>query len=156
MTTQFISDAQTRTTLVITETHVNAALLLVSRLLFGGYFVYAGMGHFMHHATLAAYAASRGVPAADLAVLGTGLLLIAGGTSIAAGIAPKVGAIFIAVFLLGVTPIMHAYWNDADPAQRANDLVNFTKNLALLGAAGLVAAIPEPWPLSPQRRVFEV
>jgi hypothetical protein len=29
-----------------------------------------------------------------------------------------------------------------------HEFVNFTKNLALLGAAALTATIPEPWPAS--------
>jgi hypothetical protein len=29
--------------------------------------------------------------------------------------------------------------------QRANDLANFGKNIALLGGACFVAAMPEPW-----------
>jgi uncharacterized membrane protein YphA (DoxX/SURF4 family) len=98
----------------------------------------------MYHATLAPLAAMRGVPAPDLAVLGTGALLLAGGLSIMTGFVPKVGATLIAIFLIGVTPIMHAFWRDADAMQRANDLANFGKNIALLGGACFVAAMPEP------------
>ena len=36
---------------------------------------------------------------------------------------------------------MHAFWNDITPAERAADLANFTKNVALLGATAFVAAI---------------
>ena len=30
--------------------------------------------------------------------------------------------------------------------QRTQELVNFTKNIALIGGAAFAAAIPEPWP----------
>jgi uncharacterized membrane protein YphA (DoxX/SURF4 family) len=133
------------TVVIVTESHVNAALLLLGRLIFGGFWVYSGFDHFMHHATLAPLAAMHGVPAPDLAVLGTGALLLAGGLSIMTGFVPKVGATLIAIFLVGVTPIMHAFWRDADAMQRANDLVNFGKNIALLGGTCFVAAMPEPW-----------
>src|SRR5262249_54744485 len=104
---------------------------------------YSGLEHFMNHATLVPFAAMHGVPAPELAVFGTGALILAGGLSIMTGFVPKVGATLIAIFLIGVTPIMHAFWRDADAMQRANDLVNFTKNIALLGGACLVAAMPE-------------
>jgi putative oxidoreductase len=134
-----------RTLIVLTESHVNAVLLTLGRLIFGGYWVYSGLEHFITHATMAPYAAMHGVPAPDLAVLGTGALLLAGGVSIMTGFVPRVGATLIAIFLIGVTPIMHAFWRDADAVQRANDLVNFTKNIGLLGGVCFVAALPEPW-----------
>lgn len=133
---------------VVTESHVNAALLMIGRLLFGGYFAYEGLNHFLNHTLLAGAAAAHGVPQPELAVLGTGLLLIAGGLSVLTGYAPKVGAACLAVFLIGVTPIMHAFWNDTDSLQRMGDMVNFTKNIALLGAVCFMAALAEPWPAS--------
>ena len=54
----------------------------------------------------------------------------------------------IAAFLLGVTPKMHDFWNETDPKEKMNNQVNFMKNAALLGGASLVAAVPEPWPVS--------
>jgi uncharacterized membrane protein YphA (DoxX/SURF4 family) len=39
----------------------------------------------------------------------------------------------IVLFLLPVTLIMHAFWADHDPAKRQVDMINFTKNIALLG-----------------------
>src|SRR5262249_6299612 len=70
---------------VVTDTHVNAALLLLGRLIFGGYFAYAGVEHFMNRAALASAAAAHGVPQPELAIIGTGLLLLAGGLSILTG-----------------------------------------------------------------------
>ena len=43
---------------------------------------------------------------------------------------PKVGASLITTFLFGVTPQVHAFWTIDDEAQRTQELVNFTKNLA--------------------------
>jgi putative oxidoreductase len=88
------------------------------------------------------------VPAPEAAVAGSGLLLLGGGLSILTGAVPKVGAGLIATFLLGVSPRMHAFWREQDPQQRMNEMVNFTKNMALVGASLLAAAHPEPWPVS--------
>ena len=59
------------------------------------------------------------------------------------GVKPKVGASLVTTFLAGVTPMMHDYWNVADESRRANELVNFTKNLGLLGGAALAAALAD-------------
>ena len=85
---------------------------------------------------------------ADVAVPVSGTLILLGGLSLLMGKQPKVGASLITTFLLGVTPQMHAFWTIDDETQRTQELVNFTKNLALIGGAALAAAIPEPWPAS--------
>lgn len=59
---------------------------------------------------------------------------------------PKWGTSLITTFLLGVTPQMHAFWGIEHEEQRTQELVNFTKNIALIGGAAFAAAIPEPWP----------
>ncbi len=97
---------------------------------------------------MAQYAAAKNVPMPDLAVTATGVALTIGGASILLGIKPKVGALAIAGFLAGVSPIMHDFWKAEDPNQRQNDMVNFMKNMALLGAAMALMAVEEPWPAS--------
>jgi uncharacterized membrane protein YphA (DoxX/SURF4 family) len=54
----------------------------------------------------------------------------------------------IAAFLAGVTPSMHNFWAIDNEQERMHELVNFTKNIALVGGACLAAAMPEPWPWS--------
>lgn len=118
------------------------------RVLFGGYFLYNGINHFLSRAAMAEYARAKQVPAADAAVMGTGALIVLGGLSLLSGTRPRIGASLIAAFLLGVTPKMHAFWEIEDDQQRMQEFVNFTKNLALVGGAALAAAVPEPWPVS--------
>jgi uncharacterized membrane protein YphA (DoxX/SURF4 family) len=71
-----------------------------------------------------------------------------GGGSIVLGLKPKLGAAAIIGFLAGVSPIMHDFWNQEDPAKRQNEMINFSKNMALLGGALALAGIEEPWPAS--------
>jgi putative oxidoreductase len=78
----------------------------------------------------------------------SGVWLLAGGSSVIAGFRPEIGLVLVALFLLSVTPVMHDFWNAADPAQRLNDEINFTKNAALLGAALMMLWLPRPWPYS--------
>ena len=127
---------------------LRTAAFLAGRGIFGGYFVYNGVNHLMNRSMLSEYARTKGVPAPDLAVTGSGLLILAGGLSILTGAWPQVGAGLVSAFLLGVSPQMHAFWREQDAQQRTSEMVNFTKNMALVGAAFLVAAHPEPWPWS--------
>lgn len=121
---------------------------LIGRLLFGGYFLYSGIHHFQQRSSLAQYAAAKGVPAPDIAVSATGALLIVGGASILAGIKPKIGTAAIAGFLVGVSPIMHDFWRIEEPNQKMNDMINFSKNLALPGGTLALMSVTEPWPAS--------
>jgi uncharacterized membrane protein YphA (DoxX/SURF4 family) len=129
-------------------TGTNAGLFLLGRLIFGGYFLYNGLNHFMSTDMLAAYAASAGVPMPTLAVLFTGVLMLVGGIAFLTGVWPKLGAASLGLFLVGVTPIMHAFWLVSDPQAQMAELGNFTKNMALLGGVFITASIPQPWPLS--------
>jgi len=131
-----------------TADHVHAEWLAIGRALFGGFFLFNGIHHFMDVHTMSQFAASKGVPSPELAIMGTGALLILGGLSLVLGLWPRLGALMIVVFLLGVTPVMHNFWADTDPQMRMNDMGNFLKNVALLGGACIAAALPTPWPAS--------
>ena len=123
-------------------------LFVAGRILFGRFFVFSGIRHFQHLAMMAAFTGSKGFPAPKLAVVGSGLLIIAGGLSILLGVRPAWGVALISAFLIPVTFVMHQYWKHTDPMMRINDQVNFLKNVALLGAAWMLLMIPQPWPIS--------
>jgi putative oxidoreductase len=125
---------------------LESAALLAGRVVFGGYFLYNGINHFLNRQMLVEYARSKGVPAPEAAVAASGMLILAGGLSVLTGTQPKVGAGLIATFLLGVSPQMHAFWKEQDPERWMQEMVNFTKNMALAGASLMAAAHPEPWP----------
>lgn len=120
----------------------------LGRLLLGGYFLHAGYSHFRNAKMMAGYAASKNVPAPMAAILGTGVLLALGGTSVLTGLYPLVGLAMLALFLVGVTPAMHDFWRIEDPMQRMGERVNFLKNTALLGAVLALSVVATPWPYS--------
>jgi uncharacterized membrane protein YphA (DoxX/SURF4 family) len=64
------------------------------------------------------------------------------------GLRPDIGLIMIVLFLAIATPKMHNYWAAPDANARMADFINFQKNLALLGAALAMLALPRPWPFS--------
>jgi putative oxidoreductase len=124
------------------------APFLIGRIILGGFFIYNGINHFKQRESLTQYAAAKHVPKPDLAITASGVALIAGGTSILLGVKPKLGAALVAGFLGGVSPAIHAFWKDEDPNERMNDMVNFSKNIALLGATLALMGVDEPWEAS--------
>ncbi len=121
---------------------------VVGRAILGGYFLYNGVNHFRNRRMLAGYAASKEVPSPDVAVAISGVLLLAGGASVALGVYPKAGVAALIGFLASVSPSMHPFWREKDPNQRMGDMVNFTKNAALGGATLALLGVEEPWPAS--------
>ncbi|MGH9571668.1 MAG: DoxX family protein [Candidatus Angelobacter sp.] len=121
---------------------------LLGRLVFGGFFLYNGINHLSQRKHLAQYAEMKKVPKPELAVVGSGVALIVGGASILLGVKPKLGALAIMGFLAGVSPTMHDFWRIEDQGQRMNEMVNFSKNMALLGGALALMSVEEPWPAS--------
>jgi uncharacterized membrane protein YphA (DoxX/SURF4 family) len=121
---------------------------LLGRLIFGGYFVMSGINHFKQTEQMAGYAASKNVPKPDIAVQATGVVLIAGGASMLLGIKPKIGTAAIVGFLAGVSPVMHDFWKQEQPERRMTEMINFTKNMALVGGAMALMGVEEPWPAS--------
>lgn len=124
----------------------NAAFLF-GRIAFGGFFLYNGINHFRSRKMLAQYAGSKGVSTPEAAVALSGAVLLFGGTSIIAGIKPTLGTAAVIAFLAGVSPQMHDFWHHEDAAQQMNDMIHFSKNMALLGAALALMGVKQ-WPLS--------
>jgi uncharacterized membrane protein YphA (DoxX/SURF4 family) len=110
--------------------------------------LYNGINHLRNSKAMGAYAESKGVPAGQPAVILSGIPLLLGGASILLGVKPKLGALAIAGFLAGISPVMHDFCRAEDPNQRMNDMTNFMKNAALLGGALALMGIEEPWEAS--------
>ncbi len=123
-------------------------LLLIGRVIFGGFFIYSGVNHFIGFGMMTQYAKMKGVPFPAIAQGITGLMLLLGGLSIVFGIYPFVGIVLLVAFLVPVSLMMHNFWKLEDPQLRMADKINFMKNMAMLGAILMLLAIPTPWPLS--------
>ncbi len=110
------------------------AISVAARVIFGLFFLFSGMGHFTATGQMTEYTASKGMPAARLGVLVSGLMLVLGGLSIILGLWVWLGALLLIAFLVVVTPVMHNFWTLEDEQARQGDMVNFLKNFALVGA----------------------
>ena len=124
------------------------ALHVLGRAIFGGFFVYNGIHHLQDSAGMGQYAAAKGVPAAEQAVQATGVMLVAGGLSIMAGLKPRQGLAAIIAFLVPVSLQMHRFWEEADAQKRQMEMIQFMKNMALVGAALTLMHSSDPWPAS--------
>jgi putative oxidoreductase len=125
-----------------------AYLFLAGRVLYGGFFLLAGIDQFRRVEMMTAYTGAKGIPAPRLAVLGSGVVLVLGGLSALLGVRPTWGVLLVTIFLVPASFLMHNYWAATDPAARQLDMTNFKKNIALLGASWMLLLIPQPWPLS--------
>jgi len=124
-------------------------LVLAGRILYALIFVMAGPGHFT--ANTIAFAASKGVPLASIAVPLSGIIAMAGGLSIAAGYRAKWGGWLIVLFLVPVTVMIHNFWAMTDPNMAQVNQIMFMKNVSMLGAALLITHFG-PGPLSVDNR----
>jgi len=121
---------------------------LVGRIIAGGFFLMNGFNHFAQLNMMTGYAKSKGIPAPALAVGGSGVLLFLGGLSLLLGYHPTIGAGLLVIFLLGASFGIHNFWTVQDPQAKQGEMVNFLKNMAILGLLLMTFAIPRPWLMS--------
>ena len=79
----------------------------------------------------------------ELVVRANAAVMVAGGTLLALGIAPRLSALALACSLIPTTLAGHSYWALEDPAARKQQRIQFHKNVAMLGGL-LLAVIDEP------------
>jgi uncharacterized membrane protein YphA (DoxX/SURF4 family) len=130
-----------------------ASVFLVGRILVGCYYLSGAFNHFANLHAMARYTAMHGVPAPELAVLVAGALLAVAGVTLLLGVFPEVGVAALILFFVPVTLVMHAFWRDIDPGMRQVDVIQFGKNIGLLGSTLMFLAVRRPWPYSLERRL---
>ncbi|PXX62506.1 putative membrane protein YphA (DoxX/SURF4 family) [Nocardia tenerifensis] len=115
-------------------------VVLIGRVLFSVLFLSSALGHFTQTEAMAGYSASKGVPMAKLAVLGSGALFGLGGLSVLLGVWADLGSLVIAVVLLVTAVMMHSFWKETDAQAKQGEMIHFNKNLALVGATLMLFA----------------
>ena len=117
------------------------AIVLIGRILFGGFFVMSGINHFTKLETMTGYAKYKKLPAAKLGVLLSGLMILIGGIYIVLGYYADLGALLIAIFLVLASVIFHNFWAETDATAKQTEMLNFMKGLALAGGALVIFAM---------------
>ncbi len=110
------------------------AINILGFIIFGAYFVYSGFNHFKNEAMLTGYAKSKGIPSPRLAVLLSGAMMIVGGIGFIARMYMDQSAVLLLAFLVPTTFVMHQFWKVSDGNHKMTEMINFTKNIALIGA----------------------
>lgn len=75
---------------------------------------------------------------ATLVRINAGLQLF-GAAALATGKAPRLGGLVLAGSLVPTTLAGHRFWEETDPAQKANQRIHFFKNVSMLGGVLLAA-----------------
>jgi len=75
-----------------------------------------------------------------------GAIHVGAGVALATGHFPRLAATALAATLVPTTLAGHQFWNESDPAQKANHRVHFFKNVSMLGGVLLAAVDTEGKP----------
>jgi putative oxidoreductase len=118
-----------------------SAILVIGRILFGGFFVLSGVNHFAKLEMMTGYAKYKKLPAAKLGVLISGLMLVVGGAYVLLGFYVDLGALLLAIFLILAAVIFHNFWAENDATAKQNEMLAFMKDIALAGAALVLFAL---------------
>ena|ERR1700722_15140190 len=109
---------------------------LIGRILFALMFLMPITRHFSSESI--AYASSSGVPMPNVLVPLSGIIAFLGALSIILGFKAKFGGWLIVLFLVPVTFFMHQFWKVQDQMAMQMQMVNFMKNISMLGGALLI------------------
>jgi putative oxidoreductase len=135
---------------VIDQTVGADAALLIGRVCMAYIFILSGWGKLTGLAATASYLAGLGVPGQysfALAVI-TSCVEFFGGVCVLLGLAARYVALLMGLFTLVAALLAHRYWTLADAAQIRAQMINFNKNIAIIGGfLALYAAGPGRWSL---------
>ena len=128
---------------------MQGAMTVVGRVMLATIFLMSAVGNKIPNFNdVAAYIASEGVPMPQVMLFGGIVFLIAGSLSVIAGCKAKIGAGLLLVFLVLATYFFHDFWSFEDAAEKQQQMIQFMKNLALMGAmVHLIANGPGPMSL---------
>ncbi len=122
---------------------------LIGRILLALVFVYSGIGHLTQTKAMVGYAQSKNAPAPNITVPLSGIMIIVGALLVLLGWHRFIGAGLLVIFMVPTAFVMHAFWKVTDPMARVGERAHFLKDLALAGAALLLAFYGGgPWPMS--------
>lgn len=113
-------------------------ILLIGRILFALIFLNSGIGHLKQRGAMTGYAQSKKVPAAGLAVVASGVVILLGALGIILGFYPDLAALLLVLFLVPTAFLMHNFWTITDPMAKMSETVAFFKDLSLAGAALII------------------
>ena len=112
---------------------------VAGRILLAYIFVMSGIGKIGGFAGTAGYMASKGMPFAEVLLVGAIVVELVGGIMLIVGWQARWAAAAIFLFLIPTTLIFHAFWA-VEAAQVQMQTIQFNKNLAIMGGMLYVVA----------------
>lgn len=112
---------------------------LIGRLLLAAIFLVSGIAKLTDTATTVSHMTAAGIPYADTLALVAGAAEVLGAIAIATGFLTRAAAVGLILFMIPTTLIFHAFWN-VGGEQRLTQMVNFMKNLAIIGGLFVLMA----------------
>lgn len=119
---------------------MNHTVMLAGRILLSLVFLIAGYRKLMGVAASAGYLAKLGFPMPEVMVWVAIAIELGGAILLILGWKTRWAAWLLALFTLIAAFAAHRFW-EVDPAQYANQMNHFLKNLAIIGGLMFVAAI---------------
>ena len=113
--------------------------VIFGRMLLSVIFLVSGLGKIMDWNGTAQIMASQGLPLIPLLLAGAIITELTGGLSVLLGWRARWGALLLFLYLIPTTLIFHDFWTFTGPEMQTQ-LVNFLKNLSIMGGLLLVAA----------------
>src|SRR5215831_4503515 len=86
-------------------------MALIGRVLLGSIFVISGWGKLTGFAATVGYIAAKGMPAPEVLAAIAVVVELGAGLALLAGFRARWAALALAVFVIVITPIFHAFWN---------------------------------------------
>lgn len=116
---------------------------MLGRLFLGSAFIYGGARAFLQPDAIAGVIEAKGLPfPRPLAILNASVMMI-GGSTLSARVLPKLSAAALVGSMSITTIIGHAFWKEEDAATRSNTIMQFCKNLSIIGGLLLFLADKE-------------
>ena len=115
--------------------------MFIGRILFAVMFVLGGINHFTQAEGMTGYAKHKGVPAAKVANLVSGAVLVLGGLSIILGVYADLGALAVSILLIVMAVMMHDFWKQSDAQAKQTEMISFLKNISMAGGGLFMYAV---------------
>ena len=133
----------------------------VGRILLSLIFLASAANTIMDWQQPAGMMSDHGLPAVHVLLSVAVALEIIGGVAVLLGLFARFGALALLAFLIPVTVIMHNFWALEEGPERMGQMINFMKNVSIMGGVTMVLALgagplsidsmmkPRPKPVAP-------
>jgi putative oxidoreductase len=120
---------------------IQGVLAVLGRVMLSTIFILSAVGNKIpNFKAVASLMEGEGVPAPQILLVGAIVFLIAGSLSVVLGYKARIGAALLLIFLVLATYYFHDFWTVTDPKLKQEQMIQFMKNLALMGAMVLIIA----------------